>query len=181
MATYAYTAATVAASANLATDKVRISTTSPVQFVASYPNVSGTGTITTSVSNANVTGSGTTFTTPNTVGYLAPGYWIGNATGATVGIVATVANATFATLTTNGAVAIAGAGYKVNPYGVPYQEANANSQMVPGNTQYNSVYVGQGNVISFINPTGVTANAFTITELGMPHRNSGTTGFAPFL
>ena len=181
MATYGFIAAGLASTANLLTDKVRITTTSPIQFVASYPNVSGTGTITTSVSNANVTGSGTAFTTPG-VGFLQAGYWIGNATGATVGIISSVANATFATLTTNGAVAIAGAGYKVNPYGVPYQEANvANSQVAPGNTQLNSGDGGQGNVISFINPTGITANVFTVTELGMPHRNSGTTGFNPAL
>ena len=172
MASFSYTATgTVAASANIATDKVRISTITPIHFTTSYPNVAGTGTITTSVSNANVTGSGTSFLTE-----LRPGFWIGNATGVTVGIIANVANATFATLTTNGGVAIAGAGFTINPFGVPYTVATANSEIMPGNTVDNSVLVGQGNIVSFLNPTGVTANVFSITELGMPHADTGTTG-----
>lgn len=172
MASYSYTATgSVAASANIATDKIRISTITPVHVVASYPNVSGTGTITTSVSNANVTGSGTAF-----LSELRKGFWIGNATGVTVGIIANVANNTFATLTANGNVAIAGAGFKINPFGVPYVVATANSEIIPGNTVNNSFIVGQGNIVSFLNPTGVTANVFTVTELGMPHPNSGTSG-----
>jgi hypothetical protein len=173
MASYGYTATgSAAASANIATDKVRISTITPVHVVSSYPNVSGTGTITTSVSNANVTGSGTAF-----LSELKPGFWIGNATGVTVGIIQTIANNTFATLTANGNVAIAGAGFKINPYGVPYVIATANSEIIPGNTVVNSFYVGQGNIVSYLNPSGVTANVFTVTELGMPHANSGASGF----
>ena len=176
MASYGYTASgSATASANIATDKVRISTITPIHFTVSYPNVTGNGTVTTSTSNANIVGSSTTFTTPG-VGYLAPGYWVGNATGVTVGIVASVANATFATLTANGNVAIAGAAYTSSPYGVGWTVATANSQIIPGNSIVNTVTVGQGNIVSYLNPTGITANVFTVTELGMPHANTGTTG-----
>lgn len=174
MASYAYTATSSAeASANIATDRARISTITPIHFTTSYPNVAGTGTVTTGTGNANVTGSGTSFLTE-----LKPGYWIGNATGATVGIVASIANAEFATLTANSAVAIAAAGFTINPYGVPYTEATANSEIIPGNTVINTVIVGQGNIVSYLNPTGIgeAAVVFTITELGEPHPDSGTTG-----
>jgi len=176
MASYVYTAGSSAnASANIQTDKVRIATTSsPVQIVASYPNVAGAGTVTCATTSPTVTGSSTTFTTQ-----LNTGYWIGNATGATVGIVKSVANNTSFTLTANAAVAISGAGYTINPFGVPYQVANANSIIVPANSVNNSFIVGQGNILSYLNVSGATAAPFSITELGANHPNTGTTGVLP--
>lgn len=177
MSSYGYTATGSAeASANIATDKVRISTITPIHFEVSYPNVAGTGTVTCATTSATVTGSGTTFTTAG-VGYLAPGYWVGNATGTTVGIVSSVTSATVATLRANANVAITAAGYTSSPYGVAYTIATANSRIAPGNTELNSVIVGQGNIVSYLNPSGITANVFTVTELGMPHANTGTTGY----
>jgi len=146
MATYGYTAnsATPAASANIQTDKIRIVTsTAPIQFTTSYPNVAGNGTVTCATSSPNVSGSGTAFTSQ-----LAVGYWIGNATGTTVGVVQSITNSGNLVLTANANVVIAGAAYTISPYGVPYTVANANSQLVPSNTVLNSVIVGQGNVVS---------------------------------
>jgi len=40
-------------------------------------------------------------------------------------------------------------------------------EIIPANTVMNSVIVGEGNYIAFINVAG-TAGAFSITELGMP-------------
>lgn len=40
-------------------------------------------------------------------------------------------------------------------------------EIIPSNTVMNSVIVGEGNYIAFINVAG-TAGAFSITELGMP-------------
>ena len=40
-------------------------------------------------------------------------------------------------------------------------------EIVPANTVLNSVIVGEGNYIAFINVAGA-AGAFSITELGMP-------------
>ena len=70
MASYVYTASSSAnASANIQTDKVRIATTSsPVQVIASYPNVAGTGTVTCATNSNAVVGSSTTFTTQLTQG-----------------------------------------------------------------------------------------------------------------
>ena len=48
-------------------------------------------------------------------------------------------------------------------------------EIIPANTVNNSFIVGQGNYIAYINVTG-TANAFSITELGMPHLDTGTSG-----
>jgi len=175
MASYVYTAGSSAnASANMQTDKVRIATTtSAVQVVASYPNVAGTGTIT-AVTNSNaVTGSSTTFTTE-----LNQGYWIGNATGVTVGIVKSVTNDGNLVLTANANVAVSGAGFTINPFGVPYQVANANSEIIPANSVNNNFIVGQGNIISYINVAG-TAAPFSVTELGMPHEDTGTSGILP--
>ena len=176
MASYVYTAGSSAnASTNIQTDKVRIATTtSAVQVVASYPNVAGTGTVTASTNSSTVTGSGTTFTIE-----LNTGYWIGNATGTTVGIVKRVANATSFTLTANAAVSIGGAGFTINPFGVPFQVADGNSEIIPPNTVNNSFIVGQGNVISYIDSTGDTAAPFSVTELGAPHADTGTTGVLP--
>jgi len=175
MASYVYTAGSSAnASANMQTDKVRIATTtSAVQVVASYPKVAGTGTVTATTSSNAVTGSSTTFTTE-----LNQGYWIGDATGVTVGIVQSVSDNGNLVLTANANVAVAGAGFTINPFGVPFQVANANSEIIPANSVNNNFVVGQGNIVSYINLTG-TAAAFSITELGMPHADTGTSGVLP--
>lgn len=47
-------------------------------------------------------------------------------------------------------------------------EANLTAcEIVPANTVLNSVIVGEGNYVAFINVAG-SAGAFSITELGMP-------------
>lgn len=173
MTSYVYTAnSTAQTTANIQTDKVRIATTSsPIQVVASCPNVAVTGTVTANTSSNVVTGSGTAF-----FSQLNVGAWIGNATGATLGIVKSIANNTSLTLTANSNVAISGAGATFNPFGVPYTSATANSEIIPANTTRNSFYVGQGNVISFLNVTGATAAPFSVTELGMPYPSTGTSG-----
>lgn len=175
MTSYVYTAGSSAtASANIATDKVRIATTgSAVQYTTSFPNVALTGTVTAATNTTTVTGSGTAF-----LSELGIGYWIGNTSGNTAGIVASIANNTSLTLTANSAVAIAGATARVNPYGVPYTVATANSEIIPANTVFNSIIVGQGNIVSFLNIQG-SAQEFSITELGMPHPNTGTSGVNP--
>ncbi len=174
MASYAFTAnANVQSTANLLTDRVRISTSSSgVQVNASFPNVAVTGNITSATNTANVTGVGTVFTTQLTVGT-----WLGNGTGVTVGIVSSIANNTSLTLRANANVAIANTTAVYNPYGVATTVATANSQIIPANTTNNTFIVGQGNVITFLNVTGATAGPFSITELGMPHSNTGTSGF----
>lgn len=174
MASYAYTAnsATAAASANIATDKIRIATSNVgVQFTTSFPNVALTGNVTCATNSTTVTGSGTSFSTE-----LAVGSWIGNTTGANVGIVAAIANNTSLTLTANAAVAIANTTARYNPYGVPYTVATANSELIPANSTRNSIIVGQGNIVSYLTTAGANS-LFTITELGMPDTNTGTTGF----
>ena len=174
MASYAYTAnsATAAASANIATDKIRIATSNVgVQFTTSFPNVALTGNVTCATNSTTVTGAGTSFSTE-----LAVGSWIGNTTGANVGIVAAIANNTSLTLTANAAVAIANTTARYNPYGVPYTIATANSELIPPNTVNNSIIVGQGNIVSYLTTAGANS-LFTITELGMPDTNTGTTGF----
>lgn len=40
-------------------------------------------------------------------------------------------------------------------------------EIIPANTVMNSVIVGEGNYIAYINVAG-TAGAFSVTELGMP-------------
>ena len=173
MASYVYTASgSATASANIATDKVRIATTSsPIQYTTSFPNVALTGTVTCATNSNVVTGSGTSF-----LSQLNIGAWIGNTAGSTVGIVQSIANNTSLTLTANAAVAISGATARYNPYGVAYTVANANSTIVPDNTVLNSVIVGQGNVVSFMEVSGVTSAPFSISELGAAHPNTGTTG-----
>lgn len=175
MASYVYTAnSSPLSSANIATDKVRIATTtSAIQFVASYPKVTGTGTVTVATSSKVITGNGTSFSSQ-----VGVGYWIGNATGVTVGIVQSVGNSTSVTLAANANVAITAAGYTINPFGVPYQVATANSEIIPANGTERSVYVGQGNIISYLNVTG-SAGAFSVTELGAPYANTGTSGVLP--
>lgn len=179
MASYVYTAnSTATASANIATDKVRIATTeSPIHYTSSFPNVALTGTVTCTTSSKTVTGVGTSFTSE-----LNIGAWVGNTSGNTVGIVSAIANNTSLTLVANAAVAITGGTARYNPYGVPYTVADANSTIIPANTVERSIVVGQGNIVSFIEVTGVIATSapFSITELGMPHANSGANGvYAP--
>ena len=70
----------------IATDKVRIATTtSAIQYEAGFPLTLATGNITCDTANVDVLGTGTSF-----LSELKAGYWIGNAAGATAGIVATV-------------------------------------------------------------------------------------------
>ena len=174
MASYAYTASSaVQTSGNIATDKIQIATTSAIQYTTSFPNVALTGTITAATNTATVTGSGTAF-----LSQLNVGAWIGNTAGNTAGIVKAIANNTSLTLTANSAVAISGATARYNPYGVPYTVVNANSTIIPANTVNNNITVGQGNIVSFKEVTGVTSAPFTITELGAPHLNTGTSGVA---
>jgi len=175
MASYAYTASSaVATSGNIATDKVQIATTSAIQYTTSFPNVALTGTITAATNTTTVTGSGTAF-----LSQLNIGAWIGNTSGSTVGVVQAIANNTSLTLTANATVAVGPGGTaRYNPYGVPYTVATANSTIIPANTVNNSIIVGQGNVVSFKEVSGVTSAPFTITELGAPHPNTGTTGVA---
>lgn len=174
MTSYVYTATnTVASSANIATDKIRIATTSsPIHYTTGFPNVAITGTAT-CVTNSNiVTGVNTVFKTE-----LKKGYWLGDATGNTVGIIASISSNTSLTLNNNAAVAISNAAVTYNPYGVPYAVATGNCKIIPSDTIQNSIIVGQGNIVSFINVTGATAAPFSITQLGMPHANTGTSGF----
>jgi hypothetical protein len=173
MASYAYTANSTspAASANIATDKIRIATSNVgIQYTTSYPNVALTGTVTCATNSPIVTGSGTSFTTE-----LSIGSWIGNTSGNSVGVIQSIANNTSFTLTANAAVAIDAANARYNPFGVAYTVATANSEYIPPNTIRDSIIVGQGNVVSYL--TTASANTlFTITELGMPHPNTGTSG-----
>jgi hypothetical protein len=176
MTTYAYTAntASAAASANIATDKVRIATSNAaIQYTTSYPNVALTGTVTCATNSNTITGSGTLFLTE-----LGIGYWIGNTTGNSVGIVKSIASNTSLTLVANAAVAITANTARVNPYGVPYTVANANSEVIPANSTNNSIIVGQGNIVSYLSIAGANS-IFSITELGMPHAVTGTSGVNP--
>ena len=173
MASYAYTAnsATAAASANIATDKIKISTGNVgIQYTTSFPNVAITGTVTCNTSSNAVTGSGTSFTTQ-----LNVGAWLGNTAGNTVGIIDSIADNTHLTLTANAAVAISGANARYNPFGVAYTVANANSEFIPPNTVNNSIIVGQGNIVSYLTTAGANS-LFTITELGAAHPDTGTSG-----
>jgi hypothetical protein len=173
MASYVYTGNAVSQqSANIATDKIRISTTGVgIHAVTGYPRVAGTGTATAATNSATVTGVGTAFDTQ-----LEVGGWIGNTTGTTVGIVSSIANATSLTLTANAGVALSNVAFTFNNAGVPYAIATQQSEIYSANDSYNSVYCGQGNVVAFLT-TGSNASAgteFSISELGMPHANTGT-------
>jgi hypothetical protein len=173
MASYAYTAnsATAATSANIATSKISIATSNvAIQYTTSFPNVALTGTVTAATNTATVTGSGTLF-----LSELNVGAWVGNTAGGTAGIVKAIANNTSLTLTANSAVAISAATARYNPYGVAYTVATANSTMIPANTVDNSIIIGQGNIVSYLTTAGANT-LFTITELGMPHANTGTSG-----
>ena len=46
-------------------------------------------------------------------------------------------------------------------------------EIIPSNSVNNSFLVGQGNYIAYINVAG-TAGAFSITDLGANHANTGT-------
>ena len=173
MASYAYTANTTSASAsaNIATDKIRIATSNVgIQYTTSFPNVAITGNITCNTSSNTVTGVGTAFTTQ-----LNVGAWIGNTAGTTVGIVKAIANNTSLTLNANSAVAIANTTGRYSPYGVAYSVANSNSTLIPPNTVENSIIVGQGNIVSYLTTAGANS-LFTITEMGAPHSDTGTSG-----
>lgn len=179
MSTYVYTSASsTATTTTFATDKVKIATTAnSILFATGYPNTAGTGTVVAATNSKTVTGTGTAFLTE-----VGVGYWIGNATGTTVGIVDSIANNTSFTLVANANVAISGAGITINPFGVPYVDDALDpsscptaSGIIPSNTVLNSVYVGQGNVITFVNAESGDCT-FSVTELGAPYANTGTSG-----
>lgn len=46
-------------------------------------------------------------------------------------------------------------------------------EIIPANNVERSFIVGQGNYLAYINANG-TAAPFSVTELGMPHSNTGT-------
>jgi hypothetical protein len=48
-------------------------------------------------------------------------------------------------------------------------------EIVPANTVDNSYIVGQGNYLAYITASG-TAAPFSVTELGAPHADTGTSG-----
>ena len=179
MTTYVYdiSNSAVTTSDAIATDRVRIATLDPILYAVGFPNTAGTGNITAATNTITVTGSGTSFTTQ-----LGEGYWIGNATGTTVGIISSIANNTSLTLTANANVAISNAAFTYSPYGVPYVDdvldpsnCPTASGIIPGNTIINTVIVGQGNVVTFLSE-GANSQ-LSITELGEPHANTGTTGY----
>jgi hypothetical protein len=171
MASQVYTAnSAFQQSANIATDKIRIATTtSAIQYDTGSPKVIGSGTVAVATTTAVVTGTSTQFTTEVTVGQ-----WLsGNTTNLILGQVASIANNTSLTLTANASTTNASVAYAISPTSDGFALATANSSIIPANTTLNSVIVGQGNVVSFLNVTGA-AGAFSITELGMPHANTGT-------
>jgi len=121
-------------------------------------------------SNLVVTGVGTSFTTQ-----LTTGDWIGDITGNTVGVVDVIANNTSLTLLMIAENTLGNVGFTFNSTGVQGAYVTANSEMIEGNSIDNSFIVGQGNSIAFKNVSG-TASVFSITELGMPHADTGTSG-----
>lgn len=179
MATYLFNSsnASTTTSANIATDKVRIATVGSILYATGFPNVSGNGTATSVTNSKTFTGVSTSFLTQ-----LGNGYWLGNSTGSTIGIVASIQSDTSLTLTANAQVAITGGTYKYSPYGTRYVDDALNiagspnsSGILPAGTIANSIIVGQGNVVTFL---GIgAAERVSITELGAPHANTGTTGF----
>jgi hypothetical protein len=179
MTTYVYNTSntTVTTSANISTDRIRIATLEPILYAVGFPNTAGTGNVTTATNTTIVTGSGTSFTTQ-----LGNGYWIGNATGTTVGIISSIANNTSLTLTANANIVIANTAFTYSPYGVPYVDdvldpsnCPTASGIIPSNTIINTVIVGQGNVVTFLSEGA--NSSLSITELGEPHANTGTTGY----
>jgi hypothetical protein len=172
MTSYVYTATgTPQVSANIGTSSVQIATTTgAIQYATGWPNTAGNGTVVAATNSNTLTGTSTNFGTQINVGY-----WIGNATGATVGIVKSIANSTSITLTANANVAISGAGYTFSPYGVPYVQLTANSSIIPAQFVNKRIICGQGNVVAFASVSGSVV--FSITELGMPAADTGTTGY----
>ena len=171
MASYTYTAnAAFQQSANIATDKIRIATTtSAINYQTGSPKIIGSGTIAVSTSSNAVVGTSTAFTTEVEVGQ----WFTGNTTNNLIGQVSTITDDENLTLTANALVTNATAAYTINDTVNGFAHATANSSIIPANTVENSVIVGQGNVVSFLNVAG-TAGAFNITELGMPHAVTGT-------
>ena len=171
MASYTYTAnAAFQQSANLATDKIRIATTtSAINYQTGSPKLIGSGTIAVSTSSDEVVGTSTAFTTE-----IVVGQWLtGNTTNNLIGQVSTITDDENLTLTANALITNASAAYTINDTVAGFAHATANSSIIPANSTNNSIIVGQGNVVSFLNVAG-TAGAFNITELGMPHANTGT-------
>ena len=169
MASYSYTSSgTSTQSANLATDKVRVATTtSAIHFVTGFPRVQGAGTVTAATNSAVVTGVGTSFLTSTAIGK-----WIGNTTGSTSGIVQSIANNLSLTLTANSAVAIAGAAYTLAPTSDGYAIVTTADKIIPAGTVERSILVGQGNVVAFLTAGTAAAAIFSVTELGAPHGNN---------
>ena len=178
MSTYVLIATdTAQQSANITTDKIRISTEGPVLFAVGFPQVEGTGTITCDIGNFSVIGNGTVFTTE-----LGLGWWIGDGNGNTVGIVNSIEDNGNLTLTTLAGSNISHDVFTINKYGVPFVDIVLHpsscptaSGIIPSGGTFNSVIVGQGNVVSFIRAGDANAT-FSITELGMPHADTGTSG-----
>ena len=170
MTTYSYTASgTVQRSANLATDKIRIATTTAVRYVTGSPKVLGTGTIDVATTSNAVVGTTTAFLTEVSVGQ-----WLcGNTTNAAIGQVLSIADDGNLVLTANSSITGATEAFSIAPTSSGFALADANSAIIPANSTWNSIIVGQGNVVSFLNATG-SNTAFTITELGMPHAITGT-------
>jgi hypothetical protein len=171
MASYTYTAnSAFQQSANIATDKIRIATTtSAINYHTGSPKVLGTGTIAVSTSSNAAVGTGTAFLTEVEVGQ-----WIsGNTTNTIIGQVASITDNDNLVFTANSTITNASVTYAISPTSDGFALATANSTIIPANTVERSIIVGQGNVVSFLNVAG-TAGAFNITELGMPHANTGT-------
>lgn len=84
-----------------------ISDNVPVSFFWGDPTTALTGTITSTTGSKTVTGTGTSFLTDLAVGMTLVNY----ATGATIGVVASIASNTSLTLVANGAVAVTGGTY----------------------------------------------------------------------
>jgi hypothetical protein len=171
MASYTYTAnSSSQQSANIATDKIRIATTtSAIHFATGSANVAGTGTITANTASNVITGSGTSFTTQVSVGN-----WIVSQDNTVVwGEVASIANNTSLTFVANSSANTSGGSFSIAPTSAGFAVATANSEIIPAGSTERSIIVGQGNVVAFLNVAG-TAGGFSITELGMPHGNTGT-------
>lgn len=49
-------------------------------------------------------------------------------------------------------------------------------EIIPANCVENSIIVGQGNYIAYIDVGSGTASEFSVTELGAPHSDTGTQG-----
>jgi hypothetical protein len=172
MTSYVYTASgTSQQSANLATDKIRIATTtSAIHYETGSPKVLGTGAITANTVSKTVTGAGTSFTTE-----INLGEWLcGTGGGVVWGQVATIANNTSLTFTTNSTANATSAAYAIAPTSDGFAYGHANAAIIPANFVERTIIVGQGNVVAFLTASTATPDEFTITELGMPHAITGT-------